>query len=728
MKKKIYKLTISLILILILVILYLSTVGIKTKKFNSRIVYQLNKIEPNIKIDIKEVSAKLNLFNFSIKAKTIGTDLIRDNKVIKLENITTTISIKSILDKKFAISQVSISTNSLPIKDFLNFMRLIFKDPKILIAEKFLNKGFIVLDLKLNFDEFGKIKNNYEIDGFVNDGQISLFRNKIDKLNFIFQITDKNLRFNDMNFSFNDKNIIISELNALKKEKVFLVSGKLSNDILIFKKNDFGNYIKNEFLKVNLKEITFSSDSDFSFEIDKNFRFKNFDITSNINLVNLRFNNIKKLKNFFPNTKENISFEDQKIILTYKENRIDIKGTGNIYLQKNPDLINYSISNHKDEFIFDTNLVISKNPLRIDLLNYQKKDKSTLNLTIKGKSNKDYFFFEKISLLENKNVLLLNNIKLSKKYKIEDIGTIKIDYKDKENLDNNFLISKENKKYKILGDSFNSNKIISDLLNSSNNQQNFFNKNFDLFLEIKKVHLDKNHTTKNLKGSLSIEKNKISKLDLEKKFFNKDKIKFSIKTTKNGEKITTLFSNKAKPFVGRYKFIKGFEDGDLDFYSIKKNGISNSTLKIDNFKVQEVPALAKILTLASLQGIADLLTGEGIRFTDFEMKFSSKGELMEIEELYAIGPAISILMEGYIQSEKLISLRGTLVPATTINRTISSIPLIGDILVGKKVGEGVFGVSFKIKGPPKNLQTSVNPIKTLTPRFITRTLQKLKKN
>ena len=48
--------------------------------------------------------------------------------------------------------------------------------------------------------------------------------------------------------------------------------------------------------------------------------------------------------------------------------------------------------------------------------------------------------------------------------------------------------------------------------------------------------------------------------------------------------------------------------------------------------------------------------------------------------------------------EKLISLRGTLVPATTINRTIASIPLIGNLLVGKKIGEGVFGVSFKIKG------------------------------
>ena len=144
--------------------------------------------------------------------------------------------------------------------------------------------------------------------------------------------------------------------------------------------------------------------------------------------------------------------------------------------------------------------------------------------------------------------------------------------------------------------------------------------------------------------------------------------------------------------------------------------------------MQEVPALAKLLTLASLQGIADLLTGEGIRFTDFEMKFSNKNDLMRIEELYAIGPAISLLMEGYIESDDLVSLRGTMVPATTINRTISSIPLLGDILVGKKVGEGVFGVSFKIKGPPNKLKTTVNPVKTLTPRFITRTLEKIKKN
>ena len=41
----------------------------------------------------------------------------------------------------------------------------------------------------------------------------------------------------------------------------------------------------------------------------------------------------------------------------------------------------------------------------------------------------------------------------------------------------------------------------------------------------------------------------------------------------------------------------------------------------------------------------------------------------------------------------LISLSGTLVPAKTLNSLVSKIPVVGNILVGDKVGEGVFGES-----------------------------------
>ncbi len=234
------------------------------------------------------------------------------------------------------------------------------------------------------------------------------------------------------------------------------------------------------------------------------------------------------------------------------------------------------------------------------------------------------------------------------------------------------------------------------------------------------------HHILNLKGNIKLKGNDVYDMSLKSSFPNKDTVSITVKT-KGGQKVTTFYSDQAKPFVKKYKFVKGFEGGKIDFYSVKENKVSKSQLKIFEFSLKELPALTKILTLASLQGIADILSGEGVGFDELEMNFTSKKNLMEIDEIYAIGPAISILMEGYVEKNKIISLRGTLVPATTINKFVGSIPILGDILVGKKTGEGVFGVSFKLKGPPKNIKTTVNPIKTLTPRFITRTLEKIKK-
>ena len=83
-------------------------------------------------------------------------------------------------------------------------------------------------------------------------------------------------------------------------------------------------------------------------------------------------------------------------------------------------------------------------------------------------------------------------------------------------------------------------------------------------------------------------------------------------------------------------------------------------------------------------------------------------------------------MEGY-QDENLTSLRGTLVPAKTLNKLISKIPVLGDIVIPKEVGEGLFGISFKMKGPPGKIKTTINPIRTVTPRFIQKILDRNKK-
>jgi len=223
-----------------------------------------------------------------------------------------------------------------------------------------------------------------------------------------------------------------------------------------------------------------------------------------------------------------------------------------------------------------------------------------------------------------------------------------------------------------------------------------------------------------------INKGSYDKLSLKGKFSENEIVEITIYQVDKDKKILQVISDRARPFVKNFDFIKGFEGGKLEYESVISKEASNSNLIITNFKVSKVPALAKLLTLASLQGIADTLSGEGIRFESFEMKSNSKGNLLDIEESLALGPAVSILFEGYVDKGKIVSLRGTLIPARTVNKVIGWIPLVGKILVGNKVGEGVFGVSFKMKGPPKDIKTTVNPIKTLTPRFITRMLEKMK--
>ena len=155
-----------------------------------------------------------------------------------------------------------------------------------------------------------------------------------------------------------------------------------------------------------------------------------------------------------------------------------------------------------------------------------------------------------------------------------------------------------------------------------------------------------------------------------------------------------------------------------------QNLILNLRLKI--LKLINVPGIVQLLSLADLGGLADLAEGEGLTFDILEIEMEKNKNYLKLNEILALGPSMSVIMEGYQDESGLTSLRGTLVPAKTLNKMISKIPVIGDIVIPKDVGEGLFGVSFKIKGPRGKVKTTINPIRTLTPRFIQKIIDKNK--
>ncbi len=72
----------------------------------------------------------------------------------------------------------------------------------------------------------------------------------------------------------------------------------------------------------------------------------------------------------------------------------------------------------------------------------------------------------------------------------------------------------------------------------------------------------------------------------------------------------------------------------------------------DNGKGKKKPAHAKIYTLASLEAIEALLTGECIRFAELDLKFNSICNKSELNVLYKIGPDIAILRYGYVKEKQ----------------------------------------------------------------------------
>ena len=729
--KRIIKILTILIITLAIIVIYLSIYGIKTEKFNNEIKKNVSKINKRIDLSLNEVNYLLDPLDFSINISSKNPKILLGDKSLNLSDITTNISLRSFINNQFSIDDLKISTKEIQIKDLISLIRTIKGSPQLFVLESITKEGLISANIDLTFELDGKIKNDYQINGAVKEAKFNIFNQvEIENLNLLFDISKNQLTLRKVETDLNNIRLRSSLIQIEEKKNIFFVDGKVISDQQNFDINKLKPILGNLLNTIEIEKIDFKSINTFSFNLNKNFKLNDLKIETNLNLENLEIvKNPLNLKPFLPNYTKQVKLEDHKIKIKLTKDILDIKGEGDIYIGDELEKLSYNIINNDGKIAFDTKLNIKNNPLIINFLDYKKKKGDSSDILLKGiyKKNEE-LILQTISITEKNNQILIKDLLFSKNLKIKDFDYVKLDYRNKNNLINKIELKRNKSNFSIKGKSFDASQLINSSMNDNESSTIFENFNSKFDIKIDTTFINKNDYTKNLFGNFSFKENKLDKLNLESTFSNNKKMNLSIETNKQKETITKFFSNYPKPLIKRYDFIKGFEEGYLNFNSIKKDGVSNSVLIIDNFKVKEVPVFAKLLSLASLQGIADLLTGEGIRFTDFEMIYSSQKGLTTIEEMYAIGPAISILMDGYISSKKLVSLRGTLVPATTINRSIASIPLLGKILIGDKTGEGVFGVSFKIKGPPKNLSTTVNPIKTLTPRFITRTLEKIKKN
>ena len=726
-----FRVLLIFLIVIILIISYLSIFGLKTNRFNELIKSQIIKYDSKLNINFDEVYIKLNVKQRSFILDSQNVDLFIQKEVQKIKNINVLIDLRTFFNRDNKIKKIIINSKENDIIDLLTFIRAYKISIPALYLENSVSKGKIKYDIVINYDD--KNKEHIGISGKIIDTKLDILgKEKFDNINFNFSYENQNLLITNLEFKYNEIDFKSKKIKSHIKKNLINIEGDFQNKLdnkLLSKFSDIPIY---QFLD---KNNILLSNSNFKIIFNKKFKIKDYKIESKIDLKKLTFT-IKNnhIKNYFTDFKNQITLTGGSLNFNLNnKNKINLKIKSKYFLNENQKakniLIKYSKLNLFEKYELDID--ISENNLVIDEINFTKNLDEKLFLNLIFTKNKNNYKLKDLKVFNKRNSLNAKNIFFNKNYQILDFDNFQANYYNKENYYNSIFINKKKNVINFSSTSIDLSDNIDAILKSKNNKNilNIFkNLNSTVNLNLKSVKIDKDHEFQNFIGNVMIKNNKIDEANLSAKFNNNNNFIYTIKEI-DKKKITTIFSDLAKPFVRKFDFIKGFEGGKLDYTSVKVNeNLSKSEIRIYDFKLQDMPMLTKLLSLASLQGIADLATGEGIRFNEVEMFLNNSKNLITINEIYALGPAISILMEGYVEKNKLVSLKGTLVPATTINKTIAKIPLLGDILVGKKSGEGVFGVSFKIKGSPSNLETKVNPIKTLTPRFITRTLDKIKKS
>ena len=727
--KKILLRGIFLISFLIIgIIIYLSTIGYQTSQFNNLIYERIKLLNNNLNLEIKKIKIKLNIRDFTLYLSTKEPNIIFNQVSIPITELKSFIDLKSLIRKNILITKVSININNVDYNDIEKILKISKPSNLKRIALNHFEKGKITGNYELIFDDKFNIS-NFLAEGYVKNFQAKVNKNlKLENASFLYFVEKNSLDLKNLKGSLN--NLLISEgnLNLSSSDEIeiasdFKTSIKLNlkdiKKILPKNKDYLDNKLKNLFINSDLT-------NEIKLKIDKTRQISDYSFSGigNVSKTKISLKNPIE-SNMIKKKIEIIDVDKSKIKIKFNKEKFSTDFDGKYSI----DGKNYNVLKFKNILAKGTNNISVDldfdERLFIDLINYNSSD-TTQNVKANILQKENKLLFKQINYLNNDDFINVHNLEFDKTGKINKLEKIELNTKLDKKTNNAFTIEIK-KNIEIKGKKFDATKLLS-IINKNDGKSIFdkFSKNINITLdEINTGFKDQNIIQKfNLIGK--IKNGKFEKLSSKGEFSKNKFLDISLKKNEeNTLKIFEIYSDIPDPFIKEYDFFRGVIGGKLTFVSSFDKRSSTNQMIIEKFKIKDAPGFLKLLSLADLKGLADAAKGNGVSFDELQINFTKQKDKIELNELYAIGPSVSILMEGYIDNKSgLVSFKGNMIPAKTLNTIISKIPVVGEIIIPKDIGEGLFGISFKIKGLPGKVKTTVNPLRTITPRFIQKAIKK----
>ncbi len=242
-------------------------------------------------------------------------------------------------------------------------------------------------------------------------------------------------------------------------------------------------------------------------------------------------------------------------------------------------------------------------------------------------------------------------------------------------------------------------------------------KNSKINIAVNKLWTAKDAVINNFAGVVELEQSKgIKEMHMVGNFIGKGHkfLKFDY-IPRNEEHLLSVESNDAGATL---KFLRIYDNMRSGMLRIEAKRDKNKEMVghalIREANLYNTPVLAKVLSLASLTSLVNLLTGDGIVFTHIDVPFEYKNKVLYVNEAKANAASIGINATGfYDRGYEHYDIKGVMVPLTGLNNLIKNIPLVGNLLAGK---DGtVFAANYTIKGDADEPEIDINPLSLLSP-------------
>ena len=238
----------------------------------------------------------------------------------------------------------------------------------------------------------------------------------------------------------------------------------------------------------------------------------------------------------------------------------------------------------------------------------------------------------------------------------------------------------------------------------------------DVRVNISKVLALRGSYIEDVRGTVQLREGQVYLASLQGRFPSGAPITLDLQPAANGLRRLRILTNDGGALLRAAGLYARATGGKAEFTALLKGGVyggvQRGLFKLRDFMVRGDRRLTRLeRNRQTPRGPRK----QGHRFQQLVLPFSTDSRFIRIGDALVKSPEIGATANGIIRrSDGAMDIGGVIIPAYALNTALGKIPVLGMILTGKP-GEGVFGMTFALKGTIRKPKFFVNPLSAVAP-------------